>query len=164
MMTSNSVTTASQLLTQCLLDFPFELLQKIFIEVDSFSDLLQLSTVCKKFRLAIYDEFFLNKYFRKRYQSDKHHRNLIGYWKFDDDQDIGKDSSLVKPSYSVSGHGSSQPSLLIKDCDLFNKCIEFDARTMTNFSVFDKPEYQIDFFSISLWLSPGIQRVTSKRK
>jgi len=156
MMSTTSQTTASVSITQGLDVFPSELLQQIFIEMDSFSQLLQVSTVCKRFRLVIFDKCFLNKYFERRHRSDRYQRNLIGHWKFDDETDIGKDSSLVKPYYFLSGRRISQPSLLIKDCVLFNKCIEFDGLTRLNFPLRDKPEYQIDCFSISLWLSPGI--------
>jgi hypothetical protein len=156
-MTSTSGATTLPPITPSLSAFPLELLEKIFIEIDSFSDLLRVSSVCKKFRLAIYNEYFLNKYFQKCYQNDRRRRNLIGYWKFEDEKDIGRDSSLVKPHYHLGGYGNLQPALLIKDCDLFNKCIEFDGHIQLHFSLFDKPEYQIDYFSISLWLSPGIQ-------
>ncbi|UJR17148.1 hypothetical protein I4U23_004044 [Adineta vaga] len=137
--------------------FPSELLQKIFIEINSFSDLLRVSSLCKRFRLIIYDEYFLNKYFQQRFRYDRSHRNLIGYWKFDDENDIGKDSSLVKPNYYLTSYGHAQPSLAIRDCEYFHKCIEFDGRTRLNFTVHDKSEYQIDYFSISLWLSPDRQ-------
>ncbi|CAF1343677.1 unnamed protein product [Rotaria sp. Silwood1] len=92
---NNPLPLAPVPITRSLPAFSIELLQKIFIKVDRFSDLLRVSSVCKQLRVAIYNEYFLNKFFQQRYQSDRRCRKLIGYWKFDDKNDIGKDSSLI---------------------------------------------------------------------
>ncbi|CAF4131029.1 unnamed protein product, partial [Adineta steineri] len=134
----------SQNMTRQLLsinDLPIELLSTIFQFVRPLDMLLTASYTCQLWRKIIYNEWFLNKY--STGGISKH--QLIGWWKFDDINNIGLDSSgVLGDRYHVFG----QPT--IEDCFL-GKCAVFDGRSFIDLPVNDKSEYQTDVYSVSIW-------------
>ncbi|CAF4324889.1 unnamed protein product, partial [Adineta steineri] len=103
--TNNASNMSHQLLS--INDLPIELLSTIFQFVRPLDMLLTASYTCHLWRKIIYNEWFLNKY--STGGISKH--QLIGWWKFDDINNIGFDpSGVLGDRYHVFG----QPT--IEDC------------------------------------------------
>ncbi|CAF1640422.1 unnamed protein product, partial [Didymodactylos carnosus] len=121
---------------------PDEVLCEIFYRIRSLPLLLLASRTCRHWRNIIFNEWFFNNYYSVKYRG----RNLIGWWKFDDKNHIGRDSSgLLGNRYTLNG------SPQIEQCILGCNCCVFDGHSVIKVPVDDKLEYQIDNFSISLW-------------
>ncbi|CAF0791046.1 unnamed protein product [Adineta ricciae] len=122
-------------------DLPHELLSEIFRFIRPISLLLRVSTTCHLWHQIINNEWFLNKYFVNGLNRDQ----LIGWWKFDDINNIGHDSSgVLTNNYTLIG----QPT--IEDCFL-GKCVVFDGQCSIDFPVQDKVQYQTTTYSVSIW-------------
>jgi hypothetical protein len=122
-------------------DLPPELLSTIFQFVLPLDMLLTASCTCRLWRKIIYNEWFLNKYSTGGISKNQ----LIGWWRFDDINNIGFDSSgVLGDRYRVFGRPT------IEDCFL-GKCAVFDGRSFIDFPVNDKSEYQTDIYSVSIW-------------
>lgn len=126
---------------QSINDLPAELLSTIFQLVQPLEMLLSASCTCRLWRQIIYNECFLNKYSARGIDKNQ----LIGWWKFGDINNLGLDSSgVLGDRYRIFG----QPS--VEDCFL-GKCAVFDGRSFIDLPVDDKPEYQTDTYSLSIW-------------
>lgn len=122
-------------------DLPIELLSAIFQYVQPLKMLLAASATCRLWRQIINTEWFLNKYFAGGISK----KQLIGWWRFDDVNSIGLDSSgVLRNRYQMLGRPT------IEDCFL-GKCAVFDGRSFIDLPVDDMSEYQTDMFSVSIW-------------
>jgi len=98
-------------------DLPVELLSAIFQLVQPLEMLLAASCTCRLWRQIIYNECFLNKYSTRGIDKNQ----LIGWWKFNDINNLGLDSSgVLGDRYRIFGQPSTE------DCFL-GKCAEPSA-------------------------------------
>ncbi|CAF0799019.1 unnamed protein product [Adineta steineri] len=123
-------------------DLPIELLSTIFQFIRPLGTLLAASCTCRHWRQIINSKWFLNKYSKSGISREQ----LIGWWKFENVNNIGFDSSGVvgDPNHVLIGRPT------IEDCFL-GKCAVFDGRSSMHFRVNDKSEYQTDVYSVSIW-------------
>ena len=122
-------------------DLPLEILSTIFQFVQPLETLLIVSCTCRLWRQIINNEWFLNKYFRGGIKKEQ----LIGWWTFDDVNNIGHDSSgVLSDRFQILGRPT------IEDCFL-GKCAVFDGQSFIDLPVDDKVEYQTDIYSVSIW-------------
>jgi hypothetical protein len=122
-------------------DLPIELLSAIFQFIQPLEMLLAVSCTCRLWRKVIYNEWFLNKYSTSGIGKNQ----LIGWWKFDDINNLGLDSSgVLGDRCRIFGRPTTE------DCFL-GKCAVFDGRSFIDLSVDDKSEYQTDTYSVSIW-------------
>ena len=110
---------AGQLLS--INDLPIELLSTIFRFVQPLEMLLAASCTCRLWRQIINNEWFLNKYSAGGINK----KQLIGWWRFDNINNIGFDSSgVLGERYQIFGRPT------IEDCFL-GKCAVFDGRSLS---------------------------------
>ena len=122
-------------------DLPPELLSEIFQLVQPLEMLITASCTCRLWRRIINNEWFLNKYYTAGINRDQ----LIGWWKFDDINKIGRDSSgVLGERCRILGRPT------IEDCFL-GKCAVFDGSSFIDLPVNDKCEYQTNTYSVSIW-------------
>jgi hypothetical protein len=122
-------------------NLPHELLSTIFQYIQPIETLLAASCTCRLWRKIINNEWFLNKYFKDGISKKK----LIGWWKFDDINNIGHDSSgVLGDRFQIFGRP------MIEDCFL-GKCAVFDGQSFIDLSVDNKSEYQTDVYSVAVW-------------
>ncbi|CAF1122912.1 unnamed protein product, partial [Didymodactylos carnosus] len=123
---------------------PNEVLCIIFYHIRPYKQLLSTaSLVCCRWRQIIFNEQFTNEYYKIKYRQS----NLIGWWKFSKPGSVGYDSSgLIGEKCTVNGTPE------IDQCFLGN-CTVFDGHSSIRIPVMNYPQYQIDFYSISLWVS-----------
>nr|ACD54731.1 F-box domain proteins-like protein [Adineta vaga] len=122
-------------------DLPSELLSEIFRFIQPLEMLLDASRTCRLWRQIINNEWFLNKYFTNGLSRNQ----LIGWWNFNDVNNIGHDSSgILGDRYHTVGRPT------VEDCFL-GKCAVFDGQSFIDFPVNHKSEYQTDLYSVSIW-------------
>ncbi|CAF1497484.1 unnamed protein product [Didymodactylos carnosus] len=123
---------------------PNEVLCLIFYHIRPFQQLLSVtSVICRRWRQIIFNEQFTNEYYKIKYRQ----LNLIGWWNFNNSESVGYDSSgLIGRKYTING------TPWIDQCFLGN-CAVFDGHSSIQVPVMNYQQYQIEFYSISLWVN-----------
>ncbi|CAF1427418.1 unnamed protein product [Didymodactylos carnosus] len=123
---------------------PDEILFQIFYQIRPFDHLLKaVSRVCRHWHQLIFNELFINNYYRKKKYRQP---NLIGWWRFQNSDAIGYDSSgLIGRCFTVTG----QPK--VDECFL-GHCAVFDQYSSIQVPIGSYNEYQTDLFTIAVWV------------
>lgn len=130
-------------MTPSIQDLPDELIVKILSYYDGkLSELLSISTTCRRWRTIIVNEWFLQQRFIRLYR-----RHLMGHWEFKDNSKLGHDSSGVTKDNGVSLTGRPQ-----QDTCFLGPCLSLDGYSSINIPVHDIQRYQTDTFCVSAWL------------
>ena len=114
-----------------------KILSKIFLEFDCLNELLEISMVCRQWRMIIIQKEF----FRKRFDH-RRGKYLIHHWKFDRLSNFAFDSHREINQYFQTGH-------LIQDISFIGSCLIFDAHSSITIPLKSQPTEQ---YSISVWV------------